>query len=156
MVGTKPIGCAINLNFAKLIEGKSGGNESMPKKIRQDKLRKIIQERKKKILADLQQEVDKLGTDYRQEYDRGMDSGDASLVDLLQSVGIKMVDIRQEELIKLDQAERKLNSGTYGTCEECGTEISEERLAAMPYAVRCIRCEERFEETDVQGRGPTL
>jgi DnaK suppressor protein len=128
----------------------------MPKRIRQEKLRKIIQDRKRKILADLQQEVDKLGEDYRQEFDRGMDSGDVSVVDLLQSVGIKLVGIRQEELIKLDQAERKLNQGTYGRCEECGMDISEERLAAMPFAVRCIRCEERFEETDVQGRGPTL
>jgi DnaK suppressor protein len=128
----------------------------MPKKIRQEKLRKIIQERKKKILADLQQEVDKLGKDYRREFDRGMDSGDISVVDLLQSVGIKLVGIRQEELVKLDQAESKVNKGTYGTCEECGLEISEERLAAIPFAVRCIRCEERFEETDVQGRGPTL
>jgi DnaK suppressor protein len=128
----------------------------MPKRIRQEKLRKIIQERKKKTLADLQVEVDKLGKDYRDEFDRGMDSGDVSVVDLLQSVGIKLVGIRQEELVKLDQAERKLNKGTYGICEECGQEISEERLAAMPLAVRCIRCEERFEETDVQGRGPTL
>ena len=128
----------------------------MPKRIRHEKLRKIILERKKKILADLQQEVDKLEKDYRAEFDRGMDSGDVSVVDLLQSVGIKLVGIRQEELVKLDQAESKLNKGTYGLCEECGQEISEERLAAMPFAVRCIRCEERFEETDVQGRGPTL
>ena len=128
----------------------------MPKRIRQDKLRKIIQDRKKKILADLQQEVDKLEEDYRREFDHGMDSGDVSVVDLLQSVGIKLLDIHREELFKLEQAERKLNEGTYGRCEECGVDISEERLAAMPFAVRCIRCEERFEKTDIQGRGPTL
>jgi len=128
----------------------------MPKRIRQDKLRKIIQDRKKKILADLQQEVDKLEEDYRQEFDHGMDSGDVSVVDLLQSVGIKLVDIHREELIKLEQTERKLNEGTYGRCEECGMDIGEERLAAMPFAVRCVRCEERFEKTDIQGRGPTL
>ena len=129
----------------------------MPKKIRQQKLQKMLQERKKKILAELRDQVyEKLGKEYRSEFERGMDSGDVSFVDLVQSVGIKLVDIRQEELIKMDAAERKLRDGTYGICEECGNEISEERLAAIPYAVRCLEDEERYEQTKIQGRGPTL
>ena len=129
----------------------------MPKKIRQQKLQKMLQERKKKILAELRDQVyEKLGKEYRSEFERGMDSGDVSFVDLLQSVGIKLVDIHQEELIKMDAAERKLRDGTYGICEECGNEISEERLAAIPYAVRCLEDEERYEQTKIQGRGPTL
>jgi DnaK suppressor protein len=129
----------------------------MPKKIREKKLRNMLEERRKKILSDLHDEVfEKLGKDYRGEFERAMDSADISFVDLLQSVGIKMVDIRQEELIKMDAAERKLREGTYGICEECGEEISEERLEAMPYAVRCLQDEERFEQTKIQGRGPTL
>ena len=129
----------------------------MPKKIRQQKLQKMLQERKKKILAELRDQVyEKLGKEYRSEFERGMDSGDVSFVDLLQSVGIKLVDIRQEKLIKMDAAERKLRDGTYGICEECGNEISKERLAAIPYAVRCLEDEERYEQTKIQGRGPTL
>ena len=129
----------------------------MPKKIRQEKLRKMLRERKRKILADLHAEVfEKLGEENRGEFEHAMDSGDMSFIDLLQSVGIKIVDIRQEELIKMDEAERKLEEGTYGICEECGEEISEERLAAMPYAVRCTEDEERFERTKIQGKGPTL
>ncbi len=129
----------------------------MPKRIRQEKLRKMLQERKKKLLADLHDQLfEKLGNEYRGEFERAMDSGDVSFVDLLQSVGVKIVDIRQEELIKMDTAERKLSEGTYGICEECGEEISEERLAAMPYAVRCKDDEERYEQTKILGRGPTL
>ena len=129
----------------------------MPKKIRHEKLRKMLQERKRKILADLHDQVfEKLGNECRSEFEQAMDSGDVSFVDLLQSIGIKLVDIRQEELIKMDEAERKLKEGTYGICEECGKEISDERLAAMPYAVRCLEDEERFEQTKIQGRGPTL
>jgi DnaK suppressor protein len=85
-----------------------------------------------------------------------MDAGDVSFIDLLQSVDVKLVDIRQEELVKMDAAERKLNEGTYGICEECGRDISEERLAALLYAVRCVECEERLERAATQGRGPTL
>ena len=129
----------------------------MPKKIRSEKLRKMLRESKRKILADLHAEVfEKLGDEDRAEFEHAMDSADMSLIDLLQSVGIKLVDIRQAELIRMDEAERKLKEGTYGICEECGKEISEERLAAMPYAVRCTEDEERFEQTKILGKGPTL
>jgi DnaK suppressor protein len=129
----------------------------MPKRMRQDKLRKLIQEGKKKLLSDLHEEVfEKFGDEYQKEFTRAMDSGDVSFMDLLQTIGAKKISISQEELIKMDAAERKLNEGTYGICEECGQEISEERLKALPYAIRCIECEERYEETSVQGRGPTM
>jgi|WetSurMetagenome_2_1015567.scaffolds.fasta_scaffold415587_2 DnaK suppressor protein len=129
----------------------------MPKKARQGQLRKMLKERKKKLLSDLHEEVfEKLGGEYQNEFSQAMDSGDSSFMDLLQTIGAKKIDIRQEELIKMDAAERKLNDGSYGICEECGAEISEERLAAVPYAIRCIQCEERFEETSIKGRGPTM
>jgi DnaK suppressor protein len=129
----------------------------MPKKARRVQLRKMLKERKQKLLLDLHEEVfEKLGGEYQEEFNRAMDSGDSSFMDLLQTIGTKKIDIRQEELIKMDTAERKLNDGTYGTCEECGEEISEERLAALPYAIRCLQCEERFEETGIHGRGPTM
>jgi DnaK suppressor protein len=117
----------------------------------------MLLERKKELLEEIHQELfERFGNEYRGEFERAMDAGDISSIDLLQSIGVKLVDIRQEDLIKMDAAERKLNEGTYGICEECGKEISEERLAAMPYAVRCIECEERFEHTKVKGHGPTL
>ena len=129
----------------------------MPKRIRRAKLRKMLLEIKQKLLADLHKEVfEKLGDEYRGEFERAMDAGDVSFIDLLQSVDVRLVDIRQEELIKMDEAERKLNEGTYGICEECGRDIGEERLAALPCAVRCVECEEHLEHTHVSGRGPTL
>ena len=125
--------------------------------MRQEKLRKMLRERKQKLLAELHEEVfENLGKDYREEFNRAMDTADISVVDLLQSIGVKLLDIRRDELIKMDAAERKLNEGTYGICEECRADISEERLAAMPYAVRCTHCEERFESSDIHGRGPTM
>lgn len=30
-------------------------------------------------------------------------------------------------------------------CEDCGSEIPEERRAAAPFAIRCIHCQTRFE-----------
>ena len=44
-----------------------------------------------------------------------------------------------------EEALRRLEEGTYGYCFECGEEISEKRLRALPFAVRCKDCEEARE-----------
>jgi DnaK suppressor protein len=44
---------------------------------------------------------------------------------------------------KLDDVLRalaKLDDGTYGVCERCGSSIPDERLEARPSSVRCMRC----------------
>ena len=45
-----------------------------------------------------------------------------------------------ETLGDIDNALAKIDSGAYGTCEECGTAIGEARLEAMPAARLCIEC----------------
>ena len=50
-------------------------------------------------------------------------------------------------LYHLDQALRRIykTPPTYGVCEECGREISFERLDALPHTRLCIGCKEREE-----------
>ena len=53
---------------------------------------------------------------------------------------------RESKLIrKIEQALKKLEDGTFGICEECGEEISDQRLEARPIATLCIRCKEKQE-----------
>ena len=42
-------------------------------------------------------------------------------------------------------AERRLASGVYGQCAECGGAIGFARLSAEPTAVRCVGCQEHRE-----------
>ena len=50
--------------------------------------------------------------------------------------------VRQAEqhLDLIDAAAKRLDAGTYGTCEVCGNPIGQERLEARPAAAVCIRC----------------
>jgi DnaK suppressor protein len=41
---------------------------------------------------------------------------------------------------QIDLAVAKINAGTYGECEKCGTTIPEERLEALPHAALCVKC----------------
>lgn len=40
---------------------------------------------------------------------------------------------------------RKIDEGSYGRCDDCGSPIPEERLAAVPEAIRCVPCQKNLE-----------
>jgi RNA polymerase-binding transcription factor DksA len=46
----------------------------------------------------------------------------------------------EEEVRQITIAIDRVRNGTYGKCASCGCVIPEERLDAIPYAVRCIDC----------------
>ena len=55
---------------------------------------------------------------------------------------------------KLDVAQQavksalaKLDNGTYGLCETCGTRIDRARLEALPHARHCLDCQARLEHS---------
>lgn len=48
----------------------------------------------------------------------------------------------KEELILINQALERLQSGEYGVCRECGEEINPARLDALPFVTTCISCAE--------------
>jgi len=49
----------------------------------------------------------------------------------------------RQRLADLDQALRRVDEGSYGTCEACGQPIPAERLAARPSARTCVACAAR-------------
>ncbi|HBI16760.1 MAG: hypothetical protein UR60_C0039G0008 [Candidatus Moranbacteria bacterium GW2011_GWF2_34_56] len=46
----------------------------------------------------------------------------------------------EEQLKDINHALEKIKNGTYGVCEECGANISPERLEANPSAKKCMQC----------------
>jgi len=47
----------------------------------------------------------------------------------------------------IDEALRRIQSGGYGECVNCGEPVQERRLEAVPWARHCLRCQ------DLQERG---
>ena len=51
---------------------------------------------------------------------------------------------------------RRIEDGSFGTCQECEGDIHPKRLAAVPWATFCIRCQEavdrNFEEIQAPNR----
>ena len=49
-------------------------------------------------------------------------------------------------LTQIEASLERIEEGTYGQCEECGTKIPKTRLAAIPYAILCVRCAQEQEQ----------
>jgi RNA polymerase-binding transcription factor DksA len=45
------------------------------------------------------------------------------------------------EIRHVDHALERIDTGTFGICEECGGPIGAPRLEVVPYATTCVRCE---------------
>jgi DnaK suppressor protein len=45
----------------------------------------------------------------------------------------------------VNRALKKMELGTYGTCERCGNPIPIERLEALPWAILCVDCARKGE-----------
>lgn len=54
-------------------------------------------------------------------------------------------DNERQMLIKIDEAVRRLDDGSYGRCDHCSEPIGLPRLKALPWARYCIVCQEREE-----------
>jgi RNA polymerase-binding protein DksA len=53
---------------------------------------------------------------------------------------IKVIEVERGVLEQVQAALERIDSGSFGVCENCGQEIGDERLKAIPYAALCIRC----------------
>ena len=51
-----------------------------------------------------------------------------------------LVGSLRDTLSDIDDALSKIDNGSYGMCEQCGSPIGEPRLKAMPAARLCIAC----------------
>ena len=50
----------------------------------------------------------------------------------------------------------RMEKGTFGKCEQCGRDISEGRLEALPYTRYCVDCAQNAENDGEAGFQPTL
>jgi len=53
----------------------------------------------------------------------------------------------ETKLHRVEAALHRLAQGCYGLCLECGSPITPERLAVIPYTELCYGCQRRLEKT---------
>jgi DnaK suppressor protein len=113
---------------------------------RYSELKHILEERRREILSEVKEKI----RDVRAEGSGGMvhgvlDAGESSEADIQEDIEFALIQMKAETLHKIDEALARLEDGSYGYCYECGEEIAQQRLRALPFAVRCKDCEEARE-----------
>jgi RNA polymerase-binding transcription factor DksA len=61
-----------------------------------------------------------------------------------EDVTLSLLENEEQIVREIDGAWARIDTGTFGRCEECREEISRERLRALPYARYCVRCAHRL------------
>jgi DnaK suppressor protein len=88
--------------------------------------------------ADLQRQIGELdiSTDAAADFDENF--ADSGQVAAEQGENQVLLGTFRDQLAEVEAAIVRIDEGTYGRCEECGTEITPPRLEAMPSTRYCI------------------
>ena len=114
--------------------------------VRYNELKAILEERRREIMSEVQGRMRDVRAEGAGSAVQGvLDAAESSELDIQDEIEFALIQMKAETLNKIDEALRRLEEGTYGYCFECGDEISEKRLRALPFAVRCKDCEEARE-----------
>ncbi len=109
-------------------------------------LKKILEDRRKEMMSQVQERMRDVRTEGAGSTVQGvLDAAESSEADIQDEIEFALIQMKAETLNKIDEALRRLEEATYGYCFECGEEVSERRLRALPFAVRCKDCEEARE-----------
>jgi RNA polymerase-binding protein DksA len=110
-----------------------------------DRFREALVEERRRVEAALQNlHEENSGTLYEEAGEET--AYDNHLADTATETYDRELDYTLEEnsghlLAEIDAALRRIEDGTYGTCTNCGKQIPEERLEALPWATLCIDCQ---------------
>ncbi|MGL6194848.1 MAG: TraR/DksA family transcriptional regulator, partial [Thermoguttaceae bacterium] len=51
-----------------------------------------------------------------------------------------------KEFEQIERAIKRFSEGSYGTCEDCGQQIPIARLKVLPFAGKCVQCQQISDE----------
>lgn len=117
--------------------------------MKKEKSRRMLHQKRDAIVKEIEDLIGtRMSTTIQQKFDSALDDGDLSVLNLSEGVDYKFLEMKYKEYKSIADAFRKLDAGTYGTCEECGNEIDEKRLKVIPFARLCIDCKRKQEELE--------
>jgi DnaK suppressor protein len=106
-------------------------------------LRKILTDRRRALQDEVQGRIREGRAGRHKEVSDDLEYSDT---DVQGDIDCALLQMRAETLARIDEALLRLDAGKYGSCFNCAGEISEPRLRAVPFAVRCQACEEKREQ----------
>jgi DnaK suppressor protein len=122
-------------------------NKALKKEKEEDKfegVRRRLLEMQKGLIRESNAEISQI-LNKDDKYNGVSDDGDIADVACRDSLQAAKFTRYLMRLRAIEEALLKIDEGTFGICEDCEENISPGRLNAMPFALRCVECQERHE-----------
>jgi len=117
----------------------------------QPRMDKRSQDQYRKRLVQLQQEMTALATRAVLEGRLADEEGTMDLADKAANAYTKEFLFHQSSnersvLLLIEEALARIAAGRYGECQQCGEELDNKRLEAVPWARHCIPCQQKQDQ----------
>jgi DnaK suppressor protein len=108
-----------------------------------ERFRKILLKERERIIGDVKQ-MDESSKEMGQ--DGIQDIGDEAATIYNKQILLTLNENERMRLRDLDESLDRIESGTYGICEECGEPVGLKRLEVRPVAKYCVPCLTKLEK----------
>ena len=109
-------------------------------------LKKKLNEQQAGLRAEVKEErADSENERERRSAREVQDRGDEANTDQWREANAAMIGHHVDEINGIQAALARMESGTYGSCVDCGESIGFKRLQAYPSANRCLVCQSKAE-----------
>jgi DnaK suppressor protein len=134
----------------KLLDAEGESTSTAPRRLNKAELkemRKILEDRRQEVMRNAQKT---LGEGIQLDAAELPDDMDLASSEYLQYFNLRLRGREKTYLEKIERAIGRIESGSFGQCDECGEPIGLERLRVRPEATLCIRCKEAQEREEQQ------
>lgn len=116
----------------------------MTEKKKVNEFRRLLEAKKKELLAGTSDREEILIENAAEEFDRLQQQ-------LNREVAIRNLDRGSKLLKEVRAALKRVEEGTFGTCLRCEEDIPEKRLKALTWAAYCVPCQEAIDRLRAAG-----
>ncbi len=104
--------------------------------------KKLLQEQRSILILEAQRTVSGM-TDSKENFP---DPTDRATLESDRNFLLRIRGRERKLILKIEEALERIEDGSFGICEKCGEDISEQRLKARPVTTHCIDCKKREEK----------
>ncbi|HEX9303178.1 MAG TPA: TraR/DksA family transcriptional regulator [Thermoanaerobaculia bacterium] len=113
-----------------------------------EKYRRLLEEKKTELSAEL---AKARNAEEETTEESTQDIADKAVSSYTREFLYSLTDGERTVLLRIDEALNRIDDGTYGFCLNCGIQMSDKRLAAVPWAPHCVDCQELAEKGLLEG-----
>ena len=113
-----------------------------------EKYRRLLEQKKAELATEL---AKARSAEEESNEESTQDIADKAVSSYTREFLYSLTDSERTVLLQIDEALGRIDDGTYGFCGNCGKELSEKRLTAVPWTPYCVDCQELSEKGLLEG-----